>query len=57
MKLVETSAPPRDLDAELAAIDALARIPSLTVMLTPAIILFAFALGWFLAAASVGVAP
>lgn len=57
MRLVSTAPPPRDLDAELAAIDRLPRVPSLTALLTPAAVLFAFAVGWFLAELTNGGAP
>lgn len=49
MCLVGTTPSPRDLDAELTAIDRLPRVPSLADALTPAAILFAYAVGWFLA--------
>lgn len=57
MKLVSTVPPPRDLDAELAAIDRLPCFPSLAAALTPAAVLFAFAIGWFLAALTNGGNP
>lgn len=57
MRLTSSAAPLRDPDAELAAIDALPRVPTIGSVLIPAVVLYAFALGWFFAALVKGGMP